>query len=248
MFNSAVQEAIGYYVYRLIDPRTGETFYVGKGVGNRLFAHVAESDRDLDRKTHKLTTISAIKKAGLGVQYLIHRHGLTEKEAFEVEAALLDAYDGLSNVQGGTHNAQRGAMTSQEIIGLYDAKPAEITEPVVLIKISREWHRGIGADALYERTRRFWVCNPMIHDAKYAMSVCSGLIRQVYEIHEWYPQTVTEDAIDPTRKGKGKLTLKRRDRWAFNGEVAQDMQEYVGKTVDHLQSQGNQNPIRWVNC
>ncbi len=30
------------YVYRLIDPRNGETFYVGKGQGNRVFAHIRD--------------------------------------------------------------------------------------------------------------------------------------------------------------------------------------------------------------
>jgi hypothetical protein len=28
------------YVYRLIDPRNGETFYIGKGQSNRVFAHI----------------------------------------------------------------------------------------------------------------------------------------------------------------------------------------------------------------
>ena len=27
-------------VYRLIDPRNGETFYVGRGKGNRVFSHI----------------------------------------------------------------------------------------------------------------------------------------------------------------------------------------------------------------
>ena len=31
-----------YYVYRLIDPRTYQTFYVGKGKGDRVFQHVKE--------------------------------------------------------------------------------------------------------------------------------------------------------------------------------------------------------------
>ena len=37
-----VQEELGNYVYRLIDPRNGETFYVGKGKGNRIYAHIHE--------------------------------------------------------------------------------------------------------------------------------------------------------------------------------------------------------------
>jgi hypothetical protein len=38
-FPSEVIEKLGFYAYRLIDPRTGETFYVGKGKGNRVFQH-----------------------------------------------------------------------------------------------------------------------------------------------------------------------------------------------------------------
>lgn len=39
-FSEEVAKAVGNYVYRLIDPRNGETFYVGKGKGNRVFQHV----------------------------------------------------------------------------------------------------------------------------------------------------------------------------------------------------------------
>jgi hypothetical protein len=38
-FPAGVAEQLKWYVYRLIDPRNGETFYVGKGQGNRIFAH-----------------------------------------------------------------------------------------------------------------------------------------------------------------------------------------------------------------
>lgn len=39
-FPPGVMEHLGWYVYRLIDPRDGSTFYVGKGKGNRVFAHM----------------------------------------------------------------------------------------------------------------------------------------------------------------------------------------------------------------
>lgn len=38
-FNPEVCEELEYYVYRLVDPRNGQTFYVGKGKNNRVFAH-----------------------------------------------------------------------------------------------------------------------------------------------------------------------------------------------------------------
>jgi hypothetical protein len=40
IFSETVCNSLGNYVYRLIDPRNGETFYVGKGKGNRVFAHI----------------------------------------------------------------------------------------------------------------------------------------------------------------------------------------------------------------
>lgn len=36
-FPPGVTEMLNFYVYRLIDPRNGQTFYVGKGRGNRVF-------------------------------------------------------------------------------------------------------------------------------------------------------------------------------------------------------------------
>ncbi len=39
-FPAEVALRLKTYVYRLIDPRNGETFYVGKGQGNRVFSHI----------------------------------------------------------------------------------------------------------------------------------------------------------------------------------------------------------------
>ena len=38
-FPDGVSEQLKWYVYRLVDPRNGGTFYVGKGQGNRVFDH-----------------------------------------------------------------------------------------------------------------------------------------------------------------------------------------------------------------
>jgi hypothetical protein len=86
-FSAIIAEQLGCYVYRLIDPRNGMTFYVGRGRGNRVFAHAAgnniPSDNE-DAEDLKLRTIWAINTAGLHVDHLIHRHGLDEKSAKEV--------------------------------------------------------------------------------------------------------------------------------------------------------------------
>ena len=117
MFTPEVIEQLQYYVYRLIDPRNGQTFYVGKGKGNRVFAHVADALKNFDGVSYtnkneddvslKIQQIRDIKNDGLEVIHVIHRYGLTEKEALEVEAALIDCYAGLTNVQSG-YAVERG--------------------------------------------------------------------------------------------------------------------------------------------
>ena len=41
----ALQSLNGYYVYALIDPRTDKVFYIGKGIGDRVFNHEIESKK-----------------------------------------------------------------------------------------------------------------------------------------------------------------------------------------------------------
>ena len=85
-FPPEVIEQIKTYVYRLIDPRNGETFYVGKGQGDRVFAHIrAEQGRlEGDELDNKLERVRRIRLAGFEVAHVIHRHGMDDKTAFEV--------------------------------------------------------------------------------------------------------------------------------------------------------------------
>lgn len=82
-FPKPVIEKLGYYVYLLIDPKTNKVFYVGKGTGNRLFAHINAAISS-PVESDKLAKIRSIQSKGLEVKHSIIRHGLTEKEAFEV--------------------------------------------------------------------------------------------------------------------------------------------------------------------
>jgi hypothetical protein len=102
MFPAEVVEKLKYYVYRLIDPRNGETFYVGKGKGNRIFQHaraglkLGNSDdadsSDEDAVELELQRIKEIHTAGLEVGHVAHQHNIEDPEtAFQIEAAVMEA-------------------------------------------------------------------------------------------------------------------------------------------------------------
>ena len=92
MFDIKTIEHLKYYVYLLIDPKTDEPFYVGKGIGNRVFNHVKCALENEETSNSKYEEIRRIKDEGNDVKHLIVRHGLTEKNAFEIESALIDTF------------------------------------------------------------------------------------------------------------------------------------------------------------
>jgi hypothetical protein len=162
-FVPGVGERLAYYVYLLIDPRTGRPFYVGKGVGDRCFAHLDEARRTLaDAKGDyaKLATIREIEGAGEEVGIDILRHGMTEESAFAVEAAAIDllGMSDLSNRVAGSGTSQVGRMTVADLTAAYGARPVVISpdEPVLLIRVSRVVQRGMTDADLYEATRAWW--------------------------------------------------------------------------------------------
>jgi hypothetical protein len=137
-FPPGVAAKLKTYVYRLIDPRNGETFYVGKGKGNRVFSHIrAEKKLKGDALDNKLKRIHEIHLAGFEVAHVIHRHGMDDRTAFEVEAALIEAYPGLTNIAGGTGNSDVGVMHALEIIRRYRARPATFRHKALLISVNR---------------------------------------------------------------------------------------------------------------
>jgi uncharacterized protein len=235
-FPRSVIDQLGYYVYLLVDPLTNKVFYVGKGTENRIFAHINSAIAS-PLESDKLARIRSIQSQGFEVQHYIIRHGLTEKEAFEVEAALIDYIDirELTNIVAGHDSDSRGLMQITDIIAKYLAPEIEIVEPVILITVNRLFRRNMNDDELYEITRGNWVTKERRRSkAKYAFCVYNGTVRQVYQIQRWFPiKARSKDA-------------KTQNRWRFDGVIAQDLQHYVGGNVEKYV--GGQNPIRYVNC
>lgn len=217
-----------YYVYRLVDPRTFQTFYIGKGCGNRVVQHVENvkslENPDEDELSLKSRQIAEILATGKSVIAIIHRRGLSQKEAFEVESALIDAYPALTNIQKG-HDFERGAISLED---LYEsAKIVEYSEPqenYIIIKTSFNIINTFGS--LYEATRICW--RAKLEKAKkynYVFSVINGIVREVYKVSKWYQYN--------------------EDRIAFEGVPANDhMAEFKNKLIPlKYRTKGASNPF-----
>ena len=90
-----------FYVYELIDPRDGSSFYVGKGQRNRITAHEAEAASG--RESRKCARIREIWADG----FVVERRRVFETDdevlAYEREVALIAqiGLDKLTNVSPG---------------------------------------------------------------------------------------------------------------------------------------------------
>jgi hypothetical protein len=73
----------------------------------------------------KLESIREILATGEDVRYEIVRHGLTDKEAYEVESAVIDLFPDLLNDQVGHDAEERGRMSLAD--GWQSMEPSQLT-------------------------------------------------------------------------------------------------------------------------
>jgi hypothetical protein len=125
------------------------------------------------------------------------------------------------------------------------ARPARISDPVVLVNISNSYHPTMDLQALYDVTRCAWKIGAKRGKARYALSVYRGIVREVFAIAAWLPANSTMRAPDA-----GERPRPPSDRWEFVGCVAEDKvrRKYLGRSVAAYLKRGTQNPIRYVNC
>ena len=233
--------ALNWYVYRLIDPRNGQTFYVGKGRDNRIFQHVKDAqsleNSEEDIESLKIRTIREIKRAGLEPLHVIHRSGLDEQVAFEVEAALIDAYPGLKNIAGGYGNGDRGCRHVEEIIRIYAAEGLEIHEDLILIYVGRS--REEGRDT-YQAVRCAWrISLREAQKRKLVLAYDGGLVIGAYRPQQWLPATHENFPELPLEYAAKRL--------GFVGKPADDVWHlYVGRRPP-ARKKGSMTPFVYLN-
>lgn len=255
-FNSDVHEKLGYYVYRLVDPRNGQTFYVGKGKGNRVFDHANADNVDCFYKDNpdfernydnedpaKIKKILEIKRIGLNVIHMIQRWGMSEKAAFDVEAAFIDFFglEHLTNKQKG-HDNERRMRWADDLNKELSATPFEdypqCGHKFILIKITDDTinkNGGIENNGIYKAVRASWKqINPnRANKYPYVLAVRYGLVVGVYQINK--------NGWKKTEDGK---------RAYFDGEEAPvEIQRIFldHKIPDTYKVRGNRNPAMYCD-
>ena len=229
--DSMLSEALGHYVYLLIDPRNHEVFYVGKGVGGRCLEHDYAEEG-----ARKAARFAEIKAAGLDVKVDIIRHGMTTKEeAFLVESSVIDVYgiENLTNKVKGHGASDFGRASLAELAARYAPEEAEILHRVVFVKLAETYRKGMSAAALYEAARGVWSLSPETASKyNYVLALWEGLVVEVYHVEYWQP---ADPAHYPTRGLKAADFIPEHGILCteFVGGVAsaEIRKHYLGKSV-----------------
>lgn len=208
-----------------------------KGQGNRVFAHIRdEQNLQGDELDNKVKRIREIRLAGFEVAHVIHRHGMDEATAFEVESALMDAYPGLTNLAGGVGGSDFGAMHAREIMRRYAAEPAVFQHRALLISVNR----SAAETSLYEATRFAWkISRSRAKQAEVILATMRGLIVGAFVADDWL------DATSVNFPGREDVP----GRLGFVGrEASEEIKRlYVGKRVpDQYRKRGAASPIKYT--
>lgn len=251
-FDEKTIAELQYYVYMLIDPSSNKPFYIGKGNGNRVFNHVYMCIKDEDiisLKYNKIREIGPDK-----VKYIIIRHGLKENEALTIESSCIDLLQylqyPLANLQSGNKSLYKGLMSVEEVNNIYAAMPLDsIPLDCMIININNSYkiirkgsHLIPTVSDIYNATRGVWSMDiKKAMTKKYVLSVYKGLVIEVFEIEEWYPE---KRGYTPSSKKHGNA---KRLGCAFNGKVAPDAIRdlYINKSIKHRIQRGAAMPFRY---
>jgi len=230
-FSPEVIKELQYYVYRLVDPIGEKTFYIGKGKGNRIFQHVKDAGKTKDKDDSlKIETIKKIGKEK--VILIIHRWGLCESAAFELEAALIDAYESLTNIVSGRRSDVSPSTVEQiqETLGIKET--AKFEHKVLMIKITQDSINKQNSN-IYKAVCEAWKINPKnANKVDYVLAVCNGVIKEAFVLtgKKWHES--------PREAGRCK----------FEGKSAPDSIQdlYRNKLIpQEYREKSAANPIRY---
>lgn len=247
-FKQSVKEALGYYVYALVDPRDSKIFYIGKGKDDRVFQHAAAAIVD-NSCNLKLDTIRSIKSEGKEVIYYIIRHNLEEKEAYLVESTLIDMLtyskfnhdNQLTNLVAGHHQWDEGIKSIDEINAIYDCSKIDVKDRdiILLVNLNQSYNQAKAKGVykrfdIYESTRKYWrISKDKAEHIDYVLGVYKGIVRCVIRVESYKFVAQADDG-----------TVFSKLRCCFEGAVCSDSL-YMNTDVSDYPF-GSQGAIRYI--
>ena len=238
-FPPSILAELKHYVYIYSHPITGEVFYVGKGKGNRVFAHLKD-----ESESDKTKFIKRLKEEKLEPKIEILIHGLeTEETALRVEAAMIDLLgrDNLTNIQKGYKSRTYGRLNIRQIISMYQREPIEVNDKAIGIRINSLYYPTIPRHELYDVTRSQWrISLKRAEQVDFAFAVYQGIIYEVYRVSSWHDAGSTFNS---------RIDDKIEGRYEFIGDIAPEdiRSKYLYKSIAHYFKRGNANPIYYFN-
>ncbi|MET2828464.1 LEM-3-like GIY-YIG domain-containing protein [Mesorhizobium shangrilense] len=251
-FSYEVAGQLKAYVYRLIDPRCGETFYVGKGRGDRVFQHALEAcvpaEDEPGIMSPKLDRIREIRSANVSVEYVIHRHGMDDDTAYQVEAALIDAYPSLHNAVRGHHASIYGMATVEGLLQRYNLPQLALGQEHKLLAITINKLRGRrDHKVIFDLIRYCWpLRQKRAETVEYVLAVDRGVAVGVFKPLRWKPARAADFPDIANIEDE-------MDRLAFQGERApQDIWDFYvgehGKRISPIDLPPARQACRYINC
>lgn len=128
-------------------------------------------------------------------------------------------------------------MPLEDLVAYYSAAPVTVTDRALLIRINQLYRHGMPVEELYEVTRGVWKVGPRRVEARYALAVFEGVVREVYEIERWHEAGSTPYQF--------RQLTDQGGRWEFTGRVAPEpiRSRYLGKSVAGYFKKGQRSPV-----
>ena len=176
------------------------------------------------------------------IEFLVH--GVEDETTIKkIEAAIIDLIgkNKLTNKVGGYESSYFGRMNVDQIRSKYASYEANITENVLLLRLTKTFRYNMDPMDLYDYTRGIWiVAKHRRETVTHVFAVYDGIIQETYNVVRWFKAGTTfTNRID--------IDAWKGERWEFVGSISEEMRKkYRYKSAAHYWPAQAQNPVRYT--